>query len=155
MDDRHFSYVTKLEKNNPVATVYFWKAILTGSLFGSKELQGGCSGNSGLILGSCLMRDPHSQNSPLPYTFAILTVFGGLNCELAIRGWKGGNVSRWLDLSFTIVACAVAQVIPRFQLIFLSKTWFFKFLFEFSAAEITFKAISPTFWIQILSNKLN
>ncbi len=28
-------------------------------------------------------------------------------------------------------------------------------LFEFLAAEITLKSISPTFWIQILSNKFH
>jgi hypothetical protein len=28
-------------------------------------------------------------------------------------------------------------------------------LFEFSAAEITLKSISPTFWIQILPNKFH
>ncbi len=58
-----------------------------------RNLKVGCSGNSGLILGSCLMRDPHSQNSPLPYTFvAYFNCFGGLNCELAIKGWVGGTI---------------------------------------------------------------
>jgi hypothetical protein len=39
----------------------------------------------------------------------------------------------------TSVACALAQVLPRPQLIFPSKTWFFWNLIEFSAAEITLK----------------
>jgi hypothetical protein len=39
----------------------------------------------------------------------------------------------------------LAQVLPRPQLIFPFKTWFFGNLFEFSAAEITQKSISPTF----------
>jgi hypothetical protein len=44
----------------------------------------------------------------------------------------------------------LAQVLPHPQLIFPSKTWVFWNLFEFSAAEITKKSISPTFWIQTL-----
>jgi len=46
-------------------------------------------------------------------------------------------------------------VLPRPQLIFPSKIWGFWNLFEFSAAEITFKSISPTFWIQTLPNKFH
>jgi len=38
---------------------------------------------------------------------------------------------------------------------FLPKTWFLGNLFEFSAAEITLKSISPTLWIQILPNKFD
>jgi hypothetical protein len=49
----------------------------------------------------------------------------------------------------------LAQVLPRPQLIFPSKTWFFWNLFEFSETEITFKSISLTFWIQILPNKFH
>jgi hypothetical protein len=46
---------------------------------------------------------------------------------------------------FTLV-CPVllTQVLPHPQLIFPSKTWFFWNLFEFSAAEITYKSVSPT-----------
>ncbi len=48
---------------------------------------------------------------------------------------------------------SLAQVLPRPQLIFPPKTWFFGNLFEFSVTEITSKSISPTFWIQILPYK--
>jgi len=49
----------------------------------------------------------------------------------------------------------LAQVLPHPRQISPSKTWFFGNLFEFSAAEITLKSISPTFWIQILPNKFH
>ncbi len=38
---------------------------------------------------------------------------------------------------------------------FLPKPGFLEFIFEFSAVEITEKSTSPTFWIQILSNKFH
>ncbi len=49
----------------------------------------------------------------------------------------------------------LAQVLPRPQLIFPSKTWFFWNLFDFSVVEITFKSIFPTIWIQILPINFN
>jgi hypothetical protein len=47
------------------------------------------------------------------------------------------------------------KVLPCSQLIFPSKNLVFWNLFEFSAAEITSKSISLTFWIQILPNEFH
>jgi hypothetical protein len=68
--------------------------------------------------------------------------------QVGVKGPQKGNhfvrwseMIGWLILSLT----SVAQVLPRPELIFPSKTWFFGNLCEFSAAEITSKSIPPTF----------
>jgi hypothetical protein len=47
------------------------------------------------------------------------------------------------------------QVLSRAQPILPSKTWFFGIYLKISVAEIIFKSISHTFWIQILPNKFH
>ncbi len=60
-------------------------------------------------------------------------------------------------LSFicTSVACAVGPSVTTSSTDFSFQNLMFWNLFEFSAAEITLKSISPTFWIQILPNKFH
>jgi hypothetical protein len=45
--------------------------------------------------------------------------------------------------------------VPTFSTDFSFQNLIFWNLFEFSAAKVTLKSISPTFWIQILSNKFH
>ncbi len=51
------------------------------------------------------------------------------------------------------VACAVGPSFTMSSTDFSFQNMGFWNLFEFSVAEITWKSISPTFWIQILLNK--
>ncbi len=55
----------------------------------------------------------------------------------------------------TSVACAVGPIVITFSTDFSFQNLVFWNLFEFSAAEITLKSISPTFWIQILPDKFH
>jgi len=50
----------------------------------------------------------------------------------------------------TSVACGVGPTVTMSSIDFSFQNLVFRNLFEFSAAEITLKSISPTFWIQIL-----
>jgi hypothetical protein len=59
-------------------------------------------------------------------------------------GW-GDDMSEWLDLSFASVACAVGPSGTTFSTDFSFQYLISKNLFEFSAAEITSKSISPMF----------
>ncbi len=58
----------------------------------------------------------------------------GTQCVL---GEPFGNLTRTCIMSVTCTSVALAQVLPRPQLTFPCKTWFFWNLLEFSTAEIT------------------
>jgi len=53
------------------------------------------------------------------------------------------------------VACAVGLSVTVSLTEFSFQNLVFWSLFEFSATEITYKSIFPTFWIQILPNKFH
>jgi hypothetical protein len=55
----------------------------------------------------------------------------------------------------TSVACAIGSSVTTSLSDFSFQNLVFWNLFEFSAAEITLKLISPTFWIQILPKKFH
>ncbi len=55
----------------------------------------------------------------------------------------------------TNVACAVGPSATASSTDFSFQNLVFWNLFEFSAAEITLKSISPRFWVQILQNKFH
>jgi hypothetical protein len=63
----------------------------------------------------------------------------------AKKEWNAQIYSE-LKINNIFSGCAVplAQVLPRPQLIFLSKTWFVEIYLNFQAVEITSKSISPT-----------
>ncbi len=59
------------------------------------------------------------------------------------------------NIIWTSVACALGPSVTTSSTDFsFQNLVFWNLLFEFSAAEITWKSISPTFWIQILPNKI-
>jgi len=55
----------------------------------------------------------------------------------------------------TSVACAIGPSVTTSSTDFSFQNLVFWNLFEFSVAEITLKSKSPTFWIQIFSNKFH
>ncbi len=72
--------------------------------------------------------------------------------------WLASNclsVNCFCGFNITSVACAVGPSVTMSSTDFSFQNLVFWNLFEFSAAEITLKSISPTFWIQILSTKFH
>ncbi len=100
-----------------------------------------------------------SRNSFHSFHFLYRKCFRtNLNASFQIRPTTKFTISTY-DFSFhftiTSVACAVGPSVTMSSTIFSFQNLVFWNLFEFLAAEITLKSISPTFWIQILSNKFH
>ncbi len=77
-----------------------------------------------------------------------ITNFFGLLLEIT-------NIQSPFGFIFISVAYTIGPSVTTSSTDFSFQNLVFWDLFEFSAVEITFKSISPTFWIQILLNKFH
>jgi hypothetical protein len=96
-------------------------------------------------LQQCSVCEPGEIFLTSKFSCLVFSNLAPIKLKLGLQIGERLLIENHLNQSLLVWPVPLAQVLPRPQLIFPSKTWASWNLFEFSVAKITLKSISPTF----------